>query len=87
MLNGVEVIYPIAKTGVKAVLNGEKPGPAVAIRADFDALPVKEGTGLSYASKSKGTYNGQDTYVAHAYGHDASAASALLMFSPSSEMS
>ena len=76
-LKGVEVVYPIAKTGIKAVLNGEKSGPAVAIRADFDALPVKEETNLDYASKSKGTYNGQDTFVAHACGHDASTASAL----------
>jgi amidohydrolase len=76
-LDGVEVISPMAKTGVKAVLNNEKPGPAVAIRADFDALPVKEETGLDYASKSKSTYNGQETYVSHSCGHDASTASAL----------
>ena len=50
-LNGIEVIYPIAKTGVKAVLNGEKPGPTVAIRADFDALPVKEETSLELCFK------------------------------------
>jgi amidohydrolase len=76
-LNGIEVIYPIAKTGVKALLNGKKHGPAVALRADFDALPLKEETGLYYASKAKGNYNGQETYVAHACGHDASAAAAL----------
>jgi len=76
-LKGVDVVYPIAKTGVKAVLNGKNPGNVAALRADFDALPVKEDTELSYASKSKGTYNGQETYVAHACGHDASAASAL----------
>jgi amidohydrolase len=76
-LDGVEVIYPIAKTGVKAVLMGEKNGPTIAIRADFDALPVKEETGLSYASKVKGTYNGKETFIAHVCGHDASAASAM----------
>ena len=76
-LDGVEVLYPIAKTGVKAVLVGENKGSTVAIRADFDALPVKEETGLNYASKAKGTYNGQETFVAHACGHDASAASAM----------
>ena len=76
-MDGIEVIYPIAKTGIKAVLYGENPGPTVSLRADIDALPVKEETNLDYASKSKGTYNGQKTYVAHACGHDASAASAL----------
>ena len=40
-------------------------------------MPVKEETDLDYASKSKGTYNGQKTYVAHACGHDASASSAI----------
>ena len=76
-LDGIEVQCNIAKTGVKAVLNGEKPGSTVALRADFDALPVKEETSLDYASTSKGTYNGQETYVSHVCGHDASAASAL----------
>jgi len=76
-LKGVDVIYPIAKTGIKAILNCETPGNAVALRADFDALPVKEETELPYASKSKGMYNNQETFVAHACGHDASAASAL----------
>jgi metal-dependent amidase/aminoacylase/carboxypeptidase family protein len=77
-LPGVEVTYPIAKTGVKAVLNSEIDGPAVAIRADFDALPVKEETGLSYASTVKTDYNGRETDVAHVCGHDANAASALV---------
>jgi amidohydrolase len=76
-LPGVEVTYPIAKTGIKAVLNSEIDGPAVALRADFDALPVKEETGLSYASTAKTDYNGQETYVAHVCGHDANTASAL----------
>ncbi len=44
----------------------KNPEHTVALRADFDALPVKEETDLDYASKSKGTYNGQETYVAHA---------------------
>ncbi len=76
-LDGLEVIYPFAKTGVKAILKGENSENAVAIRADFDALPVKEDTGLSYASISKGIYNGQETYVSHVCGHDASAATAM----------
>lgn len=76
-LDGVEVIYPVAKTGIKAVINPDKSGPVVALRADFDALPVKEETGLEYASNSKGVYNGQETYVAHVCGHDASATAAM----------
>jgi amidohydrolase len=76
-LSGVEVTYPLAKTGVKAVLTGDKPGITVALRSDIDALPVKEETGLSYASKVKSSYNGQETYVAHVCGHDASTAAAL----------
>lgn len=76
-LDGVEVSYPVAKTGIKAVINGEKSGPTVALRADFDALPVKEETGLEYASNSKGFYDGQETYVAHVCGHDASATAAM----------
>lgn len=76
-LDGMDVTYPIANTGVKAVLKGKDSGNTVALRADFDALPVKEETGLEYASTTKGIYNGQETYVSHVCGHDASAASAL----------
>lgn len=76
-LNKIDVTYPVAKTGVKAVLNSGNPGPTVAIRADFDALPVKEESNLAYASKSKGVYDGKETYVAHACGHDASAAALM----------
>ncbi len=70
-------ISSIAKTGIKAVLHGEKPGPTIAIRADMDALPVKEETKLPYASNVKTDYNGQETYVAHVCGHDASTAAAM----------
>ena len=76
-LDGLEIKCNIAKTGVKAVLNTGKSGPTVALRADFDALPVKEETDLNYTSTSKGTYNGQETYISHVCGHDASAASAI----------
>ncbi len=76
-LPDIEITHPIAKTGIKAVLRGDKPGPTVALRADFDALPIKEETGLPYASKVKATYNGMETYAAHACGHDANAAAAL----------
>ena len=66
-----EVRTKIAYTGVVGLLQGDLPGPVVALRADMDALPVTEKTGLSFASKVRGVYNGQDTGVMHACGHDA----------------
>ncbi len=60
----------IAHTGVVGTLKGGKPGPVVALRADMDALPVEEQTGLPFASKAKGQYNGQEVSVMHACGHD-----------------
>src|SRR5690606_1268351 len=57
-------------TGVVGVLKGGKPGGVVALRADMDALPVAEQTGLPFASKATGTFNGQTVPVAHACGHD-----------------
>ena len=68
---GLEVKTGIAHTGVVAVLEGSKPGPMVALRADMDALPVEEMTGLPFASKVRDTYNGLDVGVMHACGHDA----------------
>ena len=68
---GFEVRTGVAKTGVVAVLKGGKPGGVVALRADMDALPVTEQTGLPFASKATGTYNGQTVPAAHACGHDA----------------
>ena len=68
---GLQVKTGIAHTGVIAVLKGGKPGPRIALRADMDALPVTEQTGLPFASKVRTTYRGQDVGVMHACGHDA----------------
>jgi len=70
-LPNVEVRYPVAKTGVVAVLKGGKPGPVVALRADIDALPVFERTPVPFASKVTTSFNGQMVSVSHACGHDA----------------
>lgn len=69
---GLEVTTGVAKTGVVAVLRGGLPGErVVALRADMDALPVLEATGLPFASTATGTYQGATVPVAHACGHDA----------------
>lgn len=68
---GLEVKTGIAHTGVVGVLNGNQPGPVVALRADIDALPVTERTPVPFASKVIDTYNGAETGVMHACGHDA----------------
>src|SRR5947199_2002226 len=68
---GLEVKPEVARTGVVAILKGGKPGPVVALRADMDALPVKEPEGLPFASKAKGKYLGREVDVMHACGHDA----------------
>ena len=67
---GMEVTTGVAHTGVVGVLPGGRPGPVVALRADMDALPVVERTGLPYASTVRSTYEGQDVGVMHACGHD-----------------
>jgi amidohydrolase len=61
----------IAHHGVVAIIQGGKPGPRVALRADMDALPVTEQVALPFASKATATFNGQNTGVMHACGHDA----------------
>jgi amidohydrolase len=67
---GLEPKAGIGHTGVVAILKGGKPGPRVALRADMDALPVTEQTGLPFASTVKSEYRGQPVGVMHACGHD-----------------
>jgi amidohydrolase len=67
---GYDVTEGVGGTGVVGLLrNGD--GPTVLLRADMDALPIKESTGLPYASDKTGTDRfGQATSIAHACGHD-----------------
>jgi amidohydrolase len=68
--SGFEVTTGVGKTGVVGVLrNGD--GPTVMLRADMDALPIKEATGLPYASSVTATGpDGRSVPVAHSCGHD-----------------
>jgi amidohydrolase len=66
-----EVQTGVAGTGVIGILKGSKPGPTVALRADMDALPVTEKTGLPFASTVTTEWRGKETGVMHACGHDA----------------
>jgi amidohydrolase len=66
---GFEVTEKIGKTGLVAIYsNGD--GPTIMVRTELDALPMEEKTGLSYASRDRTNWNGQDTFVAHSCGHD-----------------
>jgi amidohydrolase len=67
---GIEVKTGVAHTGVVGILQGGKSGPVVALRADMDGLPVTERTPIPFASKVKVNYNGKETGVMHACGHD-----------------
>ena len=69
-LPNLEVRYPVAKTGVVAVLKGGKPVAVIALRADIDGLPVKERADIPWASKMAGEYNRDTVPVMHACGHD-----------------
>jgi len=65
----VDVQTGIAGTGVLGTLDGEHPGPTLLLRADMDALPIHEDTGLDFSSENEG--------VMHACGHDMHTASLL----------
>ena len=60
---GIKTYTGVGKMGVVGVLEGNKPGKTIGLRADMDALPIEEKTNLSYSSKNPG--------VMHACGHDA----------------
>jgi len=60
---GCDVMRNVGGTGVVGMLDSGQPGPVIAFRADMDALPITEDTGLPYASKNPG--------IMHACGHDA----------------
>ena len=68
--SGFEVTTGVGKTGVVGILrNGD--GPTVMLRADMDALPIKEATGLPYASSVTAVgSDGRSVPVAHSCGHD-----------------
>jgi amidohydrolase len=75
---GIKFRTGIGKTGVVAVIDGAKPGKTVGIRADMDALPILEQTGLPFASKVPGKM--------HACGHDVHTVIALGVAAALSEM-
>jgi amidohydrolase len=60
----------VARHGVIALLEGGRPGPVVALRADMDGLPVREEVDVPFASKATGEYEGNQVGVMHACGHD-----------------
>ena len=68
---GIKVETGVAHTGVVGVLEGGKKGPVVGLRADIDALPVKERADVPFKSTKTTTYLGKEVGVSHACGHDA----------------
>lgn len=66
---GFSVTEHVGKTGIVAIYkNGD--GPTVLVRTELDALPVEEKTGLPYASKARQLWQGKETFVDQACGHD-----------------
>jgi hippurate hydrolase len=92
---GLEITLGSSLSSVTAVLRGARPGPAVLLRGDMDALPVTEASGLDYASEIDGAMHacGHDLHVAmlvgaarllHAH-RDALAGDVVFMFQPGEE--
>jgi len=72
---GIEIIPGEWGTGLVALLRGGAgEGPVIGYRADIDALPITEATGLPFASTARDTLGGRDVGVMHACGHDLHAA-------------
>jgi amidohydrolase len=67
---GLKVQTEVAHTGVVGILEGGKPGPVVGLRADMDALPVRERVDIPFASEVEAEYLGEIVPVMHACGHD-----------------
>lgn len=91
---GLEIILGAGCTSVTAVLRGGRPGPAVLLRGDMDALPIVEQTGLDYASDNGAMHAcGHDLHVAGLVGaarllaarRDALPGSVVFMFQPGEE--
>jgi amidohydrolase len=83
---GLEVTTGVGGTGVVGVLRGARSGKVVALRADMDALPVTELTGLPFASRATGVHMGTETGVMHACGHDGHTAILMAVAQVLSEM-
>ncbi len=94
-IEGLDDVRPIARTGATALVRGGRPGPCVLWRADIDALPVPEKSGLPYASENDGVMHacGHDTHIAIALGiaqvlverRDELAGSVRFVFQPAEE--
>ena len=67
---GMEVQTGVAGTGVVGILKGGRPGKVVGLRADMDGLPVTEQVDVPFKSTQKAMWNGVETGVMHACGHD-----------------
>ena len=74
---GLEPNTEYGKTVVVAFIRGQNPGPLIALRADIDGLPVTEKLNLSFSSKERTLYQGNDVGIMHACGHDAHIATLL----------
>ncbi len=67
---GLQIKGPIGLTGFAAILQGDNPGPTVALVAGMEGAPGTETTGLPFASRAWGYWQGRKVRVVHSYGHD-----------------